>query len=131
MDYPMLSAEPIIFAVTKVASDKQCIASIVSSHRCIDVAFLESTWTVRSCTRHPIELVCGTFALETVSYASNDSIKRMAAHDLIREAGQNQTSIYLSSPMENFELPLFLTTGRPELVYRYRLHFRLVTRFWG
>src|SRR4051812_1208659 len=111
MNVPIPSADPIIFAVTKFISEQRCLASIVSSHRCIDVTFLHTSWTVRSCTTPPIELTCGTLPLETVCYA--DPPERISDHELIRWAGQSQTELCLSSTSEKFNLTVFLTTGRP------------------
>lgn len=127
----MRPAEPIIFAATKIVSGQRCVASIVSSHRGMDVTLVQSSWTVRSCTARPVELTCGTFPLETVSYAEGGSRERMSDCDLIRWAGQNQAELYLSRPFAQSDSPLFLTTGNPEITHYYHARFRLAVRSWG
>lgn len=119
----MEPVQPVIFAVTKLVSDRRCVASVVSSHRCMDVGLVESSWTVRSCTAKPDQLTCGTFPLETVSYAVPS--ERISAQELIRWAVQNQIELHLSSSLAEADLPLLLTTGSPELTYRYRVKVRL------
>jgi hypothetical protein len=125
------STEPIIFVVTQILSDQRCLVAIASSHRCIDVTFIHTSWAVKSCTRSPIDLTCQTYPLETVSYASGDSPERFSKHDLIRDAGQNQVELQLSSISSKIRLPLFLTTGKPEPAYHYSVDVRLLARSWA
>jgi hypothetical protein len=131
MGGPTSPVEPIVFAVTRFLPEQRCTASIVSSHRTLDLAFWHTSWTVKSCTDRPRELVCQTIPFEHASYATGDSPERTPARDLIRLAGQSETEFQLSSLAEDDLLPLFLTTGRPEAVGRYAAKIRLLTRTWA
>jgi hypothetical protein len=127
MDTNTSSAEPIVFVFTQFKPRQPCLASIVSSHRCIDVTLIHTAWTVKTCSQHPIDLSCQTIPLETVSYAHPTPYERPSERDLIRLSGQNQTKLRLSPTDKKLELPLFLTTGQPEPVYHYNVEVRLLT----
>ncbi len=62
MDITLLPAEPIIFVATRFASDQRCLATIVSSHRGIEVGFWETSWTREVLYYASVELTCGTLA---------------------------------------------------------------------
>src|SRR5262245_30851092 len=112
-------SEPIVFALTQHLSGQRYVASIVSSHRSKDVAFLVSSWSVWACGPHPVELTCGTRPLETVTHAEPRNDPAPSDDDLIRWAGENQTELYVTRSVEHLELPVFLTTGQPIPTYRY------------
>lgn len=127
----MPSSEPIVFALTHRLTGQRHLASIVSRHRSRDVTFINSSWSVRACVPHPVELTCGTLPLVTVTPAEPRNDPVLSGDDLIRWAGQNQTELYVTSPVECLELPVFLTTGQPIPACCYPIRFRLRTRFWA
>ncbi len=127
----MTSSEPLVFALTRQLSAPKYLASIVSTHRCADVSLLETSWSVWACGSHPFELTCGTLPLETVTTAEPQSAPTPSGDNLIRWAGQNQTELYVASPVERLGLPVFLTTGQPVPVCHYPIRFRLRTRCWA
>jgi hypothetical protein len=127
----MPSSEPIVFALTRPLFGKRYVASLVSAQRTKDVTFSETSWHVKACVAHPIELTCGTLPLETVTWAEPKKELTPSVEDLIRYAGQNQTELYVTSPVERLELPVFLTTGQPVPACHYPIRFRLRTQCWA
>lgn len=127
----MPSSDLIVFALTHRLTGQRHLASIISPHRCRDVTFITSSWSVNACVPHPVELTCGTLPLETVSPAEPPNDPTSSGDDLIRWAGQNQAELYVTSPVEHLDLPVLMTTGQPIPARRYPIRFRLRTRFWA